>query len=110
MLVVFDSVPKDVSDYKLLVNPVHVLDIAIVLPGLIITVILLMKKHVLGFIFAPIFLVFVTLLSIALMAMAIMLKIKGISEDFSLVIIFIVLAVISAIFLFVVMKRITPKS
>ena len=42
--------------------------------------------------------------------MAIMLRIKGVSEDFSLVIIFTVLDVISYVFLLVVMKRITPES
>ena len=108
--IISNSVPKAVSDYKLLVNPVHVLDIAILLPGLIITAVFLMRKNNLGFIFTPIFLVFVTLLSIALVAMVIMLRIKSISEDFSVAVIFILLALISAIFLFVFIKRMTPKS
>ena len=107
--VIHSSVPKSVSDYKLLVNPVHVLDTAIVLPGLIITAVLLLKKHALGTIFAPIFLVFVILLSIALAAMVIVLMIKNISEDLSVVVIFFVLAVISAIFLAILMKKVISK-
>ena len=42
--------PKSVSDYDLLVNPVHVIDIAIALPGLIVSAILLLKKQALGYI------------------------------------------------------------
>ncbi len=101
-----DSIPKNVSDYKLLVNPVHVLDNAFVLPGLVITAILLMRKHHIGFIFTPIFLVFIILLAMALVAMVIMLKIKGISEDLSIGVIFIILAIISLIILSVFLKKI----
>ena len=94
-----DTVPESVSDYDLLVNPVHVLDIAIMLPGLVITAVLLMKGKKLGYIFAPILLVFIIILAIALAAMIVMLKVKGVSDDISVGIIFIVLALISSIFL-----------
>jgi hypothetical protein len=103
--IVNDTIPKNVSDYKLLVNPVHVLDIAFVLPGLLITAILLIRKQQLGFIFTPIFLIFIILLAMALIAMVIMLKIKGISEDLSIAVIFIILAIISLIIFYVFMKK-----
>ena len=94
-----NTVPKIIKDDKLLVNPVHVLDISIALPGFIITAILLIKKHKLGFILTPIILVFTIILAIALIGMVIMLKIKGLSDDVSVSIIFSLLAIISSIFL-----------
>jgi hypothetical protein len=101
-----NSVPKSVSDYDLLVNPVHVLDIAIALPGLIITAILLMKKHRLGYILTPMALVFIILLAFALVGMVIMLDIRNISEDISIAAIFILIALISFILLYVFLSKI----
>jgi hypothetical protein len=87
------------------VNPVHVIDISIALPGLILTAILLMKKQRLGYIFTPIALVFIIILAIALAGMVIMTKIRGISDDPSIASIFVILAIISAIFLFAFLKN-----
>jgi hypothetical protein len=101
-----NSVPRSVSDYELLVNPVHVLDIAIFLPGLIITAILLMRKHRFGYVLAPILLVFVIILAIALAGMVIMVKAKGMGDDTSVAGIFALLAVISFIFLFAMLKSV----
>ncbi len=101
-----NSKPRSVSDYNLLVNPVHVIDIAFALPGLIITALLLMKKHYLGYILAPISLVFIINLAIALTGMVIMLKVRGIEDNNSVAGIFIILAVMSIIFLFMFLKNI----
>jgi len=94
------TVPATVSDNNLLVNPVHVLDLAVALPGLVVTAILLFRKHSLGYVFAPLYLVFTILLALALVAMAVVMKQKGIAEDLSIAIIFVVLAAISAVFLY----------
>jgi hypothetical protein len=102
------SVPKSVSECQLLVNPVHVLDIAMVLPGLVIIAISLMRRRQTGYVFAPIFLVFIILLAMALIAMVFMLQIKGISEESSLAAIFVMLALISGIFLSGFMKAMKP--
>lgn len=104
--IISNDIPESVKDYNLLVNPVHVLDIAIALPALIITSILLFKKNNLGYIFAPIFLVFIIILTIALAGMVIMSRFKGITEDISIAVIFIVLAVISSFFLWMFLRRI----
>jgi hypothetical protein len=95
-----NSVPASVADNDLLVNPVHVLDIAVALPGLIVTALLLFKKHPLGYLFAPFYLVFTILLALALIAMVVAVKQKGLSEDISIAGIFAVLAAISAVFLY----------
>ncbi|HDZ42253.1 MAG TPA: hypothetical protein ENH59_11335 [Bacteroidetes bacterium] len=104
-----NKVPKSVSDYGLPVNPVHVIDISFALPGLIITAVLLFRKHNLAYILAPAGLVFMIVLTIALAAMVIMTRIRGISEDASLAYIFIILSVISVIFLLGFLKRIKPS-
>ena len=100
-----NTVPAEVADYKLLVNPVHVLDLSIVLPGLIITAVLLWKKQKSGLILAPTVLVFVLILAVALIGMVMMLDIKDITDDTSIAWIFAVLAVISAVFLFVFLRN-----
>jgi hypothetical protein len=99
------TVPKTVSDNNLLVNPVHVLDLAIALPGLAIAAVLLMRKRRLGYILAPVSLVFVVILAIALVGMVVMLKVKGISEDISIAAIFIILALVSTVLLWLFMRK-----
>lgn len=103
--VISNSIPKSVSDYNLLVNPVHVLDIGLALPGLIVAAVLLLKKRRLGYVLAPIFLVFIIVLAAALTGMVILLKVKGLSDDTSVAGIFIALALISSVFLFVFLKN-----
>jgi len=100
-----DTIPKSVSDYRLLVNPVHVLDLSFALPALVMTAVLLMKKRRLGYILAPILLVFIVILTIALAGMVVMAKTRGISEDMSIAAIFIVLAVISLVILTLFLKN-----
>jgi len=103
--VIHNRIPGSVSDYNLLVNPVHVIDLAIVLPGLILAAVLVMKKRALGYTLSLTGLVSIIILAIALAAMAIMLKIKGISEESSIAVVFVVLALLSGIILFLFLKR-----
>ncbi|MEJ2106494.1 MAG: hypothetical protein P8X48_04065 [Acidiferrobacteraceae bacterium] len=102
--VLSDSVPASVRDNDLLVNPVHVLDLSIVLPGLAATAILLLRRHALGYVLAPVFLVFLILLTLAIAAMVLALKIKGVSEDVSLTGFFVVLTLVSSGFLFLFLR------
>lgn len=107
--IISNTVPKTVSDYDLLVNPVHVIDISFALPGLIITAILLLRRHNLGYILGVTALVFIIVLTIALSAMVIMTRIKGISDDMSIALIFIILALVSIFFLRSFMGRINKE-
>lgn len=100
-----NTIPKSVSDYRLLVNPVHVIDISIALPGLIIAAVLLMKKRRLGIILALISLVYVMIMAIALVGMVMMVKSRGISDDTSVAAIFIVMALLSLVQLLVFFKN-----
>lgn len=100
-----NTVPESVSAYNLLVNPVHVIDLAIALPGLLITSYLLIKGKKLGFILTPVLLVFTILLALALIGMAIMLKIRNITEDYTVVFVFLILAAISTLFLYMFLRK-----
>ncbi|MBN1154246.1 hypothetical protein JXB12_04925 [candidate division KSB1 bacterium] len=104
-----NMIPKSVSDYNLLVNPVHVMDLSIVLPALVITAILLFKKQRLGYILTPILFVFIVILTIALAGMVLMLKVRGVSEDISLIFIFTILAIISMSFLINFLNKIRKR-
>ena len=86
-------------------NPIHAIDLSFALPGIIITCILLFKDHKLGYLIAPIFLVFIVVLAIALIAMMVMVKARGLSDDASIAYIFSVLAVIGSLVLFLFLRR-----
>jgi len=103
--VIHNRIPESVSDYNLLVNPVHVIDMAIALPGLILAAVLLMKKRALGYILSLTGLVFFIILAIALAAMVIMLKIKGISDESSIAGVFLILALLSLVILFLFLRK-----
>lgn len=103
------TTPKTVTDNNLLVNPVHVLDLAFSLPALIIAAFLLLKRHKLGYILAPLLLVFIVVLTIALAGMAVNLALNNISENFFLVYIFAVLSVLSMIILLLFFRKLNHK-
>jgi hypothetical protein len=108
--VLSNTPPPSVTDYGILVNPVHVIDIAFALPGLILAAFLLMRKKRLGFILAPSLLVFLILMTIALAGMIVMLKIRGISEDLSAAAVFIILTLISTVLLILFLKHMKKPS
>lgn len=107
--IIENKVPKTVTDYDLLVNPVHVIDLAFALPGLVIVAVLLKRKHNVAYILAPVALVFLITLTLALAAMVIMTRVREISEDASIAVIFIVLSAISLAFLWSFIRKIKPS-
>ena len=64
-------------------NPVHVIDLAIFLPGLFLTGLMLLKDKRLAFSTAPLLLVFCTLMNITIAALSIGMKKAGL-ETFDL--------------------------
>ena len=87
--------PKSVIESGLLINPVHVLDLAICLPALLLTGIALIKKRSIGFLLAPAMLIFCIFMAIAIAAMVLVMKSKGLDTDFVLFMIFGIITVIS---------------
>ncbi len=98
--IVAQQAPASVTENGLLTNPVHVLDLAICLPGLALTGIFLLKGKRIGFVLAPAMLSFCILLAVAILAMVLVMKLKGMEADLLLTVIFGAIAV-SGIFLLV---------
>jgi len=90
-----DSIPQEISDNDFLVNPIHVIDLAFALPALLIGAVQIWKKRSLGYLIASLALVFMVLLTIALAAMMVMLVIRGISEDYTVALIFGIVCIIA---------------
>jgi len=97
--ILINATPKSIIESGLLINPVHVLDIAICLPALIITGIALIKKKNIGFLLAPTMMIFCIFMSIAIEAMVFVMKTKGFDANISLAIVFGLITLISSIFL-----------
>jgi hypothetical protein len=71
------TVPQSVTDTGLPVNLVHVLDLAFILPGMIITSILLWKRKPAGYLFAVPLLMFAAIMGMAIIAMLVVMGQKG---------------------------------
>ena len=97
--ILINATPKSIIESGLLINPVHVLDIAICLPALLITGIALIKKKTIGYLLAPTMMIFCIFMAIAIAAMVIVMKSKGLEADLVLTIIFGTITLVSTFFL-----------
>jgi hypothetical protein len=91
--------PKELTDAGLFTNPVHVLDLSVCLPGIIITGILLLRRHPAGLLLTPVVLTFFTLMDITIGGLVLVLKWKGLEANSVLTVIMFVLALVSAVLL-----------
>ena len=64
-----DRAPPSLAEAGLPTNPVHVLDLAIVLPAMIVTGVLLRRRRPLGLLLAPVLLVFAVAMGVAILVM-----------------------------------------
>ena len=69
--------PPSLAETGLLTNPVHVLDLALVLPGMILAGVLLRRQRPLGLLLGPVLLVFSTLMGAAILALFAMFAARG---------------------------------
>lgn len=79
------TIPRDLVETGLTTNPVHIIDLAIFLPGFFLVAILLLRKKPLGFLFAPVMLVFSILMDITIGGLIIMMKMTNIETNYSIV-------------------------
>jgi hypothetical protein len=101
-----NTTPAIIIETGLLTNPVHVLDLSIILPAFIIMGIYLLRKKYLGLLLAPAILVFSILMNITIGFMAVLLKIKGLEENLSVTVIMGVFILISLFFLITYLRNI----
>ena len=105
-----NTVPREVTDYNLPVNPVHVLDLAIVLPGLLVGSILLWRKKGAGYVIGSVALVFMVFLTVALAAMVAVMLREGISDDLSVAYLFGGLSIVSTVAVVLLFRGIKPST
>jgi hypothetical protein len=91
------GVPSDVTEAGLLTNPIHVLDLALVLPAAVLTGVLLARRRPWGFVLGAYFLVKFTTLGLAIMSMSVFMVADGRPLSVPLVVVFAVWTVVSAL-------------
>ena len=104
-----NATPATIIETGLLVNPIHALDLSVVLPGFMIIGILLLKKNPLGLLLAPAVLTFCILMDITIGTLMIVMNMRGIETDLSLTVIMGLLAVITLILLVWFLRSIQLK-
>ena len=80
-----NSIPETLSDAGLFTNPVHVLDLSIVLPGIFISGILLWRQNATGYMLAPVILTFLILMDCTIGALIVIMSQRGLEADMSIV-------------------------
>jgi hypothetical protein len=83
--IVSGDTPQDLIEVGLPVNPVHVLDLAFVLPAMIATSILLWKRHPLGLLWAVPLVTFAAAMASSIVGMMIVMKITGLAVPAALI-------------------------
>lgn len=96
-----NTVPQSVMETGLLVNPVHALDLSVMLPALFITGILLLKKNSTGLLLAVPMLVFGALMSVTIGLLTIIMNLRGIAQDMSVAV---VMGVLTAVYAFLLVR------
>jgi hypothetical protein len=91
------QVPSDIAEAGLLTNPIHVLDLALVLPAAILTGVLLARRRPWGYVLGAYFLVKFTTLGLAIMSMSVFMVADGQSLSVPLVVVFGVWTAVSAL-------------
>jgi hypothetical protein len=99
-------IPKSVSETGLFTNGVHVLDLAIVLPAIFITGVLLLRNSSIGFTLAPVFLTFFILMDLTIGTLAFLMTQNGIQDSLGLSFTMGTLALLSTTLLIVYFKNI----
>jgi hypothetical protein len=103
------AIPKGLTETGLVTNPVHVIDLSVILPGILITGILLLKRKPAGLLFAIIILTFFVLMNITIGWLAFIMRQKGLVSNLFVTIIMGALSLISVAFLVWNIKNIKTK-
>jgi hypothetical protein len=101
--------PPSLAEVGLITNPVHVLDLSIVLPALAVAGVALLRRRTLGYVLAPMMLGFSAYMSLAIGGMLLSLFRQGLSANLSLSIVFAAVAVACAGVLGLMVRGIRPS-
>jgi hypothetical protein len=104
------KVPQSVVENGLLTNPVHVLDMGLLLPAMIITAILLWRSKLLGYILAIPLLVFIILTGIGILAIFVAMSMKGMPTSLAVEFLFAIIIVVSLVMCWLYIREVKePK-
>jgi hypothetical protein len=103
------SDPAGLAETGLIVNPVHVLDLALVLPAMIVAAMGLRRNQPLGIVLAPILLVFAVVMAIAIAGMVLAMYLRGLALDVVPVIAMGVVAAASTIVVTALLRRLGDR-
>ncbi len=82
------TVPQELIENRLPTQPIHIIDLAWIMPGMIITVIAMFRRSPIAFVLAPAFAVLTVLMAAALGAMTLNVVRLGLATDLTLLAIF----------------------
>lgn len=104
--VLANTVPDTITKDALLTNPVHALDFSFYLPLMVISSLMLIKKKILGYIIAPMMLVFVILTNINIICLMFVTMQNTFSNTIPAIIVFFIFTIVCLVFLWLFMKNI----
>ncbi len=88
--------PKTITEAGLITNPVHILDLSIVLPAMVIASLQLLRKKPSGYLFFPIMMSFSIVMSVAIGGMMVAMHLKGVNEDLTAAYVFGVFVILNS--------------
>ena len=97
--IIAGTAPENLFEIGLLTNPVHALDLSVVLPGFIIIGVLLLRKKPLGLLLAPTVLVFMFLMDLTIGGLNIIMRARGLEASYGISVVMFVLALVSILLL-----------
>jgi hypothetical protein len=102
--IISNTTPKELTDAGLLTNPVHVLDLSVCLPGIIITGVLLLKRHPMGLLMTPVVLAFFVIMDISIATLMIVMRSKGLASNPVVMFVMFALAILSLAMLIIYLR------
>ncbi|MBC2581592.1 hypothetical protein [Clostridium sp. DJ247] len=105
-----NTTPESIAKFGLLTNPVHVLDFSFFLPLTFISAISLIKKKTIGYLLAPMMMVFGIITDINIICLSFVVMKKTASNNMPLIITFIVFSFVYLGFLWSMLKNISRES
>jgi hypothetical protein len=100
--------PASLAESGSATNPVHVLDLSILLPALALTGVLLWRRRASGYVLAPLLLGFAVLLALAIAGMMVVLAQRGVGGSAQAALVPGALALVSAGVLAAILRRVVP--
>lgn len=103
------TTPRDVVEVGLPVNPVHVLDLAFVLPAMIVTSMLLWKRNLFGLLFAVPLMTFAAAMGAAIIGMSVVMSARGLGSATGGIAVFVFLIAIALGLTYLFLQRIQVR-